>query len=241
MASESARGGDKKKAKHKRRKRLRAWMRPADPDRRRFVLGGLIAFLGGVVGLVGISRRPALPTAKGTRTLGSLPIRPPGARPDERDFLAACVRCGLCGSECDVGCIRFFGLEAGEHAMTPYIDVRMRACTLCMRCTNVCPSGALTPIDLEVRQKPKEIVEKVAMGTAVVDPELCISYLGRACGYCHDACPLPGTAIKLLPPAKPVVFSDGCVGCGRCVEDCPAHPTAIDIVREAQRSAGRLA
>jgi ferredoxin-type protein NapG len=96
-----------------------------------------------------------------------------------------------------------------------------------MRCTKVCPTGALTEVvdDLEV------IAQRVDMGTAVVDPDRCLSYQGRICGYCHDACPLPGVAIRLVPKAKPEVIADGCVGCGRCVENCPQNPTAIDVRR----------
>ena len=67
------------------------------------------------------------------------------------------------------------------------------------------------------------------MGVAVVDPDLCLSYLGRVCGYCRDACPLPGKAIRLIPPATPVVLPQGCTGCGRCVEYCPQSPTAITV------------
>ncbi|MCA9540891.1 MAG: 4Fe-4S dicluster domain-containing protein [Myxococcales bacterium] len=175
--------------------------------------------------------------AGGTTLLGRLlaaparaegvPVRPPTAGDDDAAFQSRCIRCGLCGTVCQNGCIRFFGLdEATNGALTPYLDVRHRSCTLCMRCTNICPTGALTPVEdrLEV------IAETVKMGRARVDPDRCISYLGRLCGYCHDACPLPGKAIRLAPPALPVVL-DGCVGCGRCVEMCPQHPTAIFIER----------
>lgn len=128
---------------------------------------------------------------------------------------------------CENGCIRFFGADETEHgALTPYLDVRRRSCTLCMRCTQICPSGALTAIEDE----RDAILAGVAMGVAIVDPEHCISYLGRLCGYCHDACPFPGKAIRLAPPALPVVLDD-CVGCGRCVELCPQRPTAIRIER----------
>ena len=98
-----------------------------------------------------------------------------------------------------------------------------------MRCTNICPTGALRP----VADSLETIAGAVDMGTAVVDPDRCLSYLGRICGYCHDACPLPNTAIRLTPPGKPVVLEDGCVGCGRCVEMCPQVPTAIDVLRGA--------
>jgi ferredoxin-type protein NapG len=157
----------------------------------------------------------------------NLPIRPPGALTTESRFQAACIRCGMCGTVCENGCIQFFGQEEPHWGTaTPFLDVRQRSCTLCMRCTQICPSGALSPIDIS----PEAIRTHVHMGKAVVDPEHCISYLGRLCGFCHDACPIPKEAIHLTPPALPVVL-DGCVGCGRCVEYCPQTPTAIRIVR----------
>jgi ferredoxin len=157
-----------------------------------------------------------------------IPVRPPTAGDDDAAFRAACIRCGLCGTECENGCIRYFGLDETKWgALTPYLDVRERSCTLCMRCTQVCPTGALQPVEDE----PEAIKRTVRMGLAVVDADRCISYLGRICGYCHDACPLPGHAIRLVPKAKPVVLADGCVGCGRCVELCPQYPTAIDVWR----------
>jgi ferredoxin len=156
-------------------------------------------------------------------------LRPPTASRDDAEFQAKCIRCGLCGTVCESGCIRFFGLDEGEFgASTPYIDVRRRSCTLCMRCTQICPSGALT----HVEDDAQEILARVRMGKAVVERDLCLSSLGRLCGYCRDACPFPGVAIKLVPPAIPIVL-DECVGCGQCVEFCPQMPTAIRVIQSA--------
>lgn len=195
--------------------------RPA-PSRRAFLVAGGASLVGGTTLMSRLLKAQAHPSVDG------LPIRPPSAAPNEADFMALCARCGLCGTVCENGCIRFFGLdETRWGALTPYLDTRHRSCTLCMRCTNICPTGALTPIKDEL----PIIAKTVKMGVAKVDSDRCISYLGRVCGYCHDACPLPGKAIRLAPPALPVIL-DGCVGCGRCVECCPQNPTAIWIERE---------
>lgn len=200
---------------------------PSKPvgSRRRFLIQGW-AFLG-----AGILLGGKLFSQASARVLERMrrPIRPPTASPDDQTFQAACIRCGLCGTVCENGCIRFYGLDESKWgAFTPYLDVRRRSCTLCMRCTNICPTNALTAVedDLDV------IAKEVRMGTAVVDPDRCISYLGRICGYCYDACPLPQISINLVPKAKPVIVEDGCVGCGRCVELCPQSPTAIDVWRD---------
>ena len=189
--------------------------------RRRFLLQGAAALAAGAV----LGADSLRDSAHGAEQ-GGHPIRPPTANVDDLIFRRLCVRCGLCGTVCENGCIRFFGLDEAEHgAMTPFLDVRRRSCTLCMRCTQICPSGALTAVEDDL----DTVSEHVDMGTAVVDPTLCLSYLGRICGYCHDACPIPKQAIKLIPPAVPVIL-DGCVGCGRCVEECPQFPTAIRVV-----------
>jgi ferredoxin-type protein NapF len=191
-------------------------------SRRWFLLqGGVATALGGF-----IARHATRPGYVSDET-GQPPIRPPGAGDAEDAFKARCIRCGLCGTVCENGCIRFYGLDEPDNgALTPFLDIRRRSCTLCMRCTQICPTGALAPI----ADEPEEILAHVAMGYAVVDPQRCLSYLGRVCGYCHDACPFPKEAIKLTPPARPFVL-DACVGCGRCVEECPQNPTAIDIRR----------
>ena len=218
--------GDRPKAKRgKKRRRHRPLPLREVPSRRRFVGQGL-ALLGASwatsQGLSGGGRARAAET-------GRQPIRPPTADLSDARFRDACIRCGLCGIVCENGCIRFFDLDEDEHGvLTPYLDLRRRSCTLCMRCTNVCPTGALSPVEDDL----ETIADTIDMGTAVVDPDRCLSYLGRICGYCHDACPLPGTAIRLTPPGKPVVLADGCVGCGRCVEMCPQVPTAIDVLRD---------
>jgi ferredoxin-type protein NapG len=211
-----------RKARRSLRKR-RSRRRQPVTSRRRFLLQGVGLLAGGLL-LAGRLIR----ASSGLPPTNRLPLRPPSAAANDAHFRASCIRCGLCGTVCENGCIRFFGLEEGKWGVfTPYIDARQRACTLCMSCTQICPSGALSPLARDL----KTIAASVHMGTAVVDPDRCLSYLGRICGYCHDACPLPQKAIRLTPPAKPVVLADGCVGCGRCVEFCPQTPTAIDVRR----------
>jgi len=208
-----------------RRQRLRMARRPAqEVSRRRFLFFG-VAMLGSGAGLFGVLARE-----RGAHRRLIPLVRPPTASHDDARFQRQCTRCGLCGTVCENGCIRFHGLDETEYgANTPYLDVRRRSCTLCMRCTQICPTGALTPVAADL----VEIVERVDMGKAQVERDLCISYQGRLCGYCHDACPLPGIAIKLAPPALPVILPD-CVGCGRCVEMCPQIPGALSIVRGAR-------
>jgi MauM/NapG family ferredoxin protein len=152
-------------------------------------------------------------------------LRPPGAL-EEEAFLSLCIRCGQCANVCPNKCIELHGLEAGLESLgTPRIDARSRGCTLCMACTQVCPTGALVamPATDEGRQA-------VAMGRAFVSEDICYSFHGRTCGACYYACPLPGIALKLGLFEQPTVDPDGCVGCGLCEQACIHMPQAIRVI-----------
>jgi NAD-dependent dihydropyrimidine dehydrogenase PreA subunit len=115
-----------------------------------------------------------------------------------------------------------FGLR---NLNTPYIIPRAQACMLCMKCTQVCPTGALTPIFAD----DETVLSQVKMGRAVVDKAMCFSYQKRTCGVCIRACPYPGIAMKTGLYEQPIVTED-CVGCGLCERACIHVPQAIRIV-----------
>ncbi|RMH54871.1 MAG: 4Fe-4S dicluster domain-containing protein [Candidatus Hydrogenedentota bacterium] len=163
-------------------------------------------------------------------------LRPPGTE-NEAVFLSRCIRCRACANVCEAGCIRFFTFAEGTGmAGTPYLRPRLRSCNLCMNCTNTCPTAALEPIPRNFN----DIASRVSMGVAVVIRSNCLSFNGRVCGICHDACPLKGKAIRLKPVAKPVVDAEYCIGCGRCEERCPQFPAAIIVKREHPEKRSRL-
>jgi ferredoxin len=169
-------------------------------------------------------------------------IRPPGALEQDDDFLAACIRCYRCQDACEPGAVQFFTERDGRHYHTPYVDPAVKACEPCMKCTQVCPTNALTPLTMEQKRE-------VRMATVELHEDLCLSYkakrirdeqammmeLGRSpteseaplerrgpCGECFMFCPVRQRAIKLEPGAflAPVVFPDECIGCGMCEEIC---------------------
>lgn len=152
-------------------------------------------------------------------------LRPPGAL-KEKDFKKQCIGCFKCATACPNDCIEMAGIEYGfENIHTPIVVPRSKACTLCMRCTEVCPTGALT----ETSRDMDVVKEEVKMGTAILDPDLCYSYHGRTCGVCYRACPYPGVAMSIGMFEQPTVHEDQCVGCGLCEQACIHMPQAIRI------------
>ncbi len=147
-------------------------------------------------------------------------LRPPGARPEEA-FLDLCIRCNRCTASCPYGSIIPADLKYGLSFGTPVIEPRRMPCYLCMICPDVCPTGALLPLEKE----------DVSMGTAMIDESLCYAFRGILCRACVDACPFQGKAISQNGALEPVVHGGACVGCGICQKVCPPDEEAIRVVR----------
>ncbi len=148
-------------------------------------------------------------------------LRPPGAI-DETRFLDTCRRCGACVDICPAEAIFPLAQSATGAAGTPVIDPELAACVVCdgLKCTTVCPSGALLPLTAP---------EQIRMGLAEVDWAACVRSHGEACRICVDQCPLGETAIRLAGAGPPEVHPTGCVGCGVCQLVCPTTPRAIVV------------
>lgn len=147
-------------------------------------------------------------------------LRPPGAVP-EKEFIKRCIKCNKCAQVCPYDSIDMLHLNATSKFGTPVIIARDIPCYLCMDCPPVCPTGAL--------QKDLTQKEKVKMGVAVINQDLCLPYLGIICRACFEQCPIFREAITLEDERYPVVHEDKCTGCGICENVCPAEEVAITI------------
>lgn len=167
-----------------------------------------------------------------------LVLRPPGALP-EKDFLKACLKCGLCVTACPYDTLKLAPASDGKLAGTPYFVAREIPCYLCTDypCIKECPSKALSVEIITVEQEAS--INNSRMGLAIIHEESCIAYQGIHCSACYRACPLMGEAIKLVfdknqqtlmhANLKPVVDGNICTGCGLCEHACIIEKAAIKV------------
>lgn len=178
----------------------------------------------GVAGGAGLLALGAGLYARQASALPATAIRPPGALA-EADFLAACVRCGLCVRDCPYDTLKLAELGDGVATGTPYFEARKIPCEMCddIPCAAACPTGAL--------DRGLTDIGKARMGLAVlIDQENCLNFLGLRCDVCYRVCPVIDKAITLErihnPRSDrhamllPTVHSEYCTGCGKCEKSC---------------------
>ena len=154
------------------------------------------------------------------------PLTPPGA---SRKFYDKCTACQLCITKCPNGVLR--PSTDITRLMQPEMGYEKGYCRPeCVRCSEVCPTGAIEKITPE---------EKTAIhiGTAKIDRSLCvIETKGVRCGNCARHCPVG--AITMVPsdpdnPGSrkiPSVNEELCIGCGACEFLCPSRPVSAITV-----------
>lgn len=190
---------------------------PAIPARRALLAG----LLGVALALLG--RRT------GQARAGTAPLRPPGARA-EAEFTGLCIRCGNCSSVCPT---RIIEPDPGRAGVAGLLAPRLRfdgdgyCRENCAACTQACPSGALTALDLDAKHR-------YIIGEALVDADRCLLVLGRKeCDACAIACPYDAVNIvwdEAQYLAYPLVDYQRCNGCGACQIACPTEEVKAIVV-----------
>lgn len=178
-------------------------------------------------------------------------LRPPGASKNDAEFVASCIKCGLCVESCPFYTLKLAKPSDSTVLGTPIFEPRKVPCYMCkdIPCAANCPTDALS---LERLKKPKKLesstndevsINNATMGIAVVDSKHCVAYAGIQCDACYRACPLLDKALVLDYKRNertgkhgyllPVVDSDYCTGCGMCEKACITElPTIVVLPRE---------
>lgn len=161
------------------------------------------------------------PVKKKQRRPDAAPAVPAGAA-SLAHFRSHCTACQLCISNCPEHILR--PSTDFNNFMQPVMVFTEGYCSPdCTRCGEVCPTGAIKPIDVATKSSVK-------IGTAHVDPSICISAAyGKKCGNCARHCPggaiqmITGPDGKLVPSVDPAL----CIGCGACELHCPSGSAGI--------------
>ncbi len=166
-----------------------------------------------------------IPKQKPERTEVLTPFGSKGVK----EFYRHCTACQLCVSACPNNVLR--PSTDLSRLMQPEMSYERGYCRPeCVKCSQVCPAGAILPITPE---------EKTALhvGTAVVDRDLCVvNRDGVSCGNCARHCPVGAILMVRKDPDNPdslripAVNEERCIGCGACEYLCPSRPiSAIHV------------
>ena len=150
------------------------------------------------------------------------PLTPPGSL-SFQNLSTRCTGCQLCVSECPNQVLR--PSSDLMHLMQPTMSYEHGYCRPeCTRCSDVCPAGAIKPVD-------KDEKSSIQIGHAVWIKKNCVVLTDEVdCGNCARHC--PSGAIEMVPldenneesPMVPAINDAACIGCGACEYVCPSRP-----------------
>jgi ferredoxin len=156
------------------------------------------------------------------------PISPPGSI-SVAQFSNRCTACHLCVSSCPTQVLLPSFLDYGIAGIfQPKMNYAASYCNFdCVICGQVCPTGAILPLDLNVKKQ-------VQIGKAHFAKDDCIVVTKKKdCGACSEHCPTK--AVKMVPYEQrlvvPEVNDELCVGCGACEHACPVQPRKAIYVK----------
>ena len=150
------------------------------------------------------------------------PLTPPGSL-SFQNLSTRCTGCQLCVSECPNQVLR--PSSDLMHLMQPVMSYEHGYCRPeCTRCSEVCPAGAIKPVD-------KDEKSSIQIGHAVWIKKNCVVLTDEVeCGNCARHC--PSGAIEMVQldendeesPMVPAINEAACIGCGACEYVCPSRP-----------------
>jgi ferredoxin len=90
----------------------------------------------------------------------------------------------------------------------------------CTQCSEVCPTGAIMPLNVE----QKKITQT---GVVLFIKESCVVFTDEtSCGACSEHCPTKAVQMVAYKGnlTIPHTNRDICIGCGACEYACPVRP-----------------
>lgn len=193
-----------------------------DSTRRAFIAGSAVVAGSLAASALGHGDGGLAPLKLKQKADRKVKLVPPGAK--GLKWLAShCTACQLCISNCPNEVLS--PSTDLSNFMQPVMDFSKGYCRPeCTKCSDLCPAGAILPIDVATKSSTK-------IGTAVVDADICISGAhGQKCGLCSQSC--PAGAIEMIEVENnsgkllPVVDAGLCIGCGSCEYHCPVGTVA---------------
>lgn len=154
-------------------------------------------------------------------------ICPPGSQSVEQ-FLDRCTACHLCISACPTHVLQPALLEFGlEGLFKPQLKYATAYCLFeCTRCGEVCPDGAIAPLDLARKSVTQIGVADLHLSRCVVQVN------GTDCAACSEHCPTKAVTTKPYRENLriPTLDQNLCIGCGACEYACPVKPEKAILV-----------
>ena len=162
----------------------------------------------------------------------TVPVTPFGSESVNK-FYDRCTACQLCVATCPNNVLR--PTSTLDHLMQPQMSFERGYCRPeCVKCSEVCPAGAILKITPEEKTSWK-------VGTASVDLDLCVVNRDEvSCGNCARHCPVGAIRmVKKNPDDEkslriPTVNEEKCIGCGACENLCPSRPISAITVNGCQ-------
>jgi len=158
------------------------------------------------------------------------PVVPPGAESISH-FTKNCTACQLCVSACPTQVLKPSFLAYGFGGIfQPTMNYQASFCNFeCTICSEVCPTGAILPIEPEAKKLTQ-------IGRSFFIKENCVVYTHEtACGACSEHCPTKAVNMVFYKGDLkiPEVNNKICVGCGACEYACPTTPKSIYVDGQA--------
>lgn len=161
------------------------------------------------------------------------PVKPPGSW-SAVYFERRCTACQLCVSVCPNQILRPSGKLS--QLMQPEMSFERGYCRPeCTQCSEVCPAGAIKPVDTAEKSA-------IQIGHAVWIKENCVVNRDNVtCISCERNCPTGAIQRIARDPEDenslkiPVIDTERCIGCGACENLCPARPFSAIYVEGHNR------